>query len=350
MKLSNKLALLAASAALTAACGGGTGADEVWEIQVHVVLEDGAGGQVEVDNAGAPEVPCADDCGYTYGEEAGVVTFTPVADGGSVFVGWSGDCTGTEPLELDEELGVELDCTATFTAATSAGPSREGILVANRQTCTANGASFDCNVPAGGSFNVNAPSATLDPSLLTANEFCYYYIDVSDFSSEDHGVVGLVTSQIDATATWNGGYYNFTGLTGAPFAATDSVAITTSGGTVNVTAPPQPSLLDDATDGLTIETPGTADTIRLLAFGYDAGNNAFGVLCRFPFSASARVSDPDFVSAIATAGTGSFPDFVFAGVSNQEDITGWDDETRVGEAVRWFQLAGPTLEAMGELQ
>ncbi len=136
----------------------------------------------------------------------------------------------------------------------------------------------------------------------------------------------------------------------APFGTTDSLAITTAGGTVNVAAPPSITLVDDPTNGLQIQSIGTAQTVRLLAFGYDANDNRFGVLCRFPFSNPARISHASFVAAIRTAGGGAFPGTVMAGISNQGDVNGWDDVARVGEAERWFQLGGAQLNLMGELQ
>jgi len=346
---------MAATAAFTTiGCGQGDGVTpgEDWALDLHVELQDGAQGQVDVvEPVSGIDATCEDDC--TYGVNADqTATLTPVPFGDAVFVGWSGDCTGSGAVDKVAAADETVDCTATFAAAGADDPPREGILVANRYSCTGTPApGFDCNVAPGTSVNVNAPSAALDAALLTANPSCYYYVDVSDFSSEDHGVVSFSTTQISATATWGGGYYNFTGLGYAPFATPgEPLTITTSGGTVEIDSPPAITLADDPTDGLTIETTGDADTIRLLAFGYDADDNSFGVLCRFPFELSAPVSNPDFASAIALAGGGAYPDQVFAGVSNQAEINGWDEEPRVGEAVRWFQLDGATLEAMGELQ
>lgn len=346
---------MAATAAFTAIGCGGNGEvdpDTQFELVVTIVNEGDAVGSVQVvAMSNLIDDSCTAAC--TYGVDANHdAELRPVESASTVFVGWSGDCTGTGNVTKTAAAGEAVACTATFAPVGADGPPREGILAANRRTCTptASPLGFDCNVFAGGSFNVNAPSPALDAALLTANPSCYYYVDVNEFTSEDHGQVTLETSLINATATWSGGYYNFTGLSGAPFSDIDLLTITTQGGEVEIDSPPGLTLVDDPTDGLQIETNGTADSVRLLAFGYTADDVSFGVLCRLPFAATAAISNPDFVDAIQLAGGGAFPDTVFAGFSNQEDITGWDDEPRVGEAVNWVQLDGGNLEAMGELQ
>ncbi len=355
----NRLSIsaVAIAAAALGACGAdSTGQyDPLTEFRLTVVLE------FQGDATGMVDLGSDGDCRP---EDSTCVFAIPAISSaslnampgtGSVFVGWSGDCVGSdEEVSVMGIAGRDVSCTATFAVEGTAGPSREGILVANRQTCTpVNGppASFGCDVAPGGSFNVNAPSPALDAALQTANAYCYSYVDVNEFTSEDHGVVTMTTSLINATATWSGGYYSFTGLTGAPFAeGADAVAVTTSGGTVDVPAPPLVTLVDDPSAGLILDTDGTADSIRLLAFGYTAANTSFGVLCRFPFTDDAPISNPLFLSALAAVSGGAVPYFVLAGVANGAPITGWDDEDRIAEAVRWFQLDGPHLVTMGELQ
>ncbi len=348
-----RLMVISAAAAAfgTVGCGGSSEVDPdtQFELDVHVVNEDGASGSVAVvAMSNTIDTTCNDDCTYAVDADHDA-ELRPIDGGDTVFVGWSGDCEGTGNVTKTAAAGGTIDCTATFTTAGNAGPPREGILVANRRTCTPTAApGFDCAVGVGASLNVNAPSATLDPALLTANSSCYYYTDVSDFSSEDHGVVTLVTSRMNATATWSNGYYNFAGAVAQPFNDIDALAITTQGGTVTIDSAPALTLVDDV-GGLHLHTDGTADSTRLLAFGYTPDNVAWGVLCRLPFDADAPISSDDFVDAIDLASGGAYPDMVIAGFSNQADITGWDDELRVGEAVNWLQLDGATLEAMGEL-
>jgi hypothetical protein len=111
-------------------------------VAVHTFSVDTAGegsGTVTSDPAG---IDCGEDCSEGY-EEGTAVTLTATPDEGSVFAGWSGDCTGLESCQVT--MDGPRDVTASFDPAP---PSTHTLTVAKdgdgTGTVTSDPAGIDC--------------------------------------------------------------------------------------------------------------------------------------------------------------------------------------------------------------
>jgi|GEM_PF-3467746 len=89
-----------------------------------------------------PGIDCGADCSEAY--DAGtVVTLTATADAGSVFSGWSGDCSGSS-LTTTVTMDADKACTASFSIAS--GPDLTGSWVTLTQTCKNTRAGLKCKL------------------------------------------------------------------------------------------------------------------------------------------------------------------------------------------------------------
>ncbi len=77
------------------------------------------GGSVSSDPTG---ISCPSDCDETYAAGQ-AVTLTATPSGGAVFIGWSGDCSGTDPM-IDVTLDADRKCTAGFDFVADLGISK----------------------------------------------------------------------------------------------------------------------------------------------------------------------------------------------------------------------------------
>jgi len=85
-------------------------------------------------------IDCGADCTESYVQYT-VVQLTAVADAGSVFLGWSGNCSGTSPITL-VALDDDKTCRATFGLA--AGPRSLEVIKAGAGSVTSAPAGIDC--------------------------------------------------------------------------------------------------------------------------------------------------------------------------------------------------------------
>lgn len=341
----NQTAILLASCitATLAACGNTNPADGTLEVTVTVVGIEGGIGVVLVDNGSAHT--CSTQCNYVADINGAGILLTPDAGATSEFVGWSGDCTGTEPVSFEAD-GDPVSCTATFRGVTGAdGTPREGGMVATRRTCYSTGGdTFSCTGPAGGSLNLNAPTPALDDQLISFGDNCYFYFDVEAFPTEDWGDVDFTSSQAGMTAVWTADRYNFLNppASGNPLGTTDTLTVTTETGEVSFAVPADDMVMNDGATGLFITTATAPEWIRWMAFGVGPNNEQGGVLCRFPGAASFEVTPDEGIAALAEAGID--PLQLFIGAANSEIIPGFDDEDRLVDGARLFGIDWALIE------
>lgn len=62
-------------------------------------------------------ISCGATCAFDFTEDT-TIRLTPVANSGSTFTGWTGDCSGATYYDV-EEIGDDVDCTATFGRTTT---------------------------------------------------------------------------------------------------------------------------------------------------------------------------------------------------------------------------------------
>jgi hypothetical protein len=100
-----------AAIALLPACSSGSNDVAGPENTVEVLLAGTGTGHV-VD--GGAYINCPGTCGPSDWSPGLTVYMTATADSGSVFVSWSGDCTGTDPAVCSFVVNGHMSVTATF--------------------------------------------------------------------------------------------------------------------------------------------------------------------------------------------------------------------------------------------
>ena len=154
-------------------------------------------------------IACPDDCGDGFGA-GNSVTLTQVADAGSIFTGWSGDCTGTGACNLT--IDGPKDVTATFELAhhltvTTDGGTGTGTVTSNvggiscPSTCTSTARAHNTTVTL---------TATPDPGDAFAgwsgDGGCTGTALACDvLMDNDHTVTAAFEMAVDLTVDPNGG-------------------------------------------------------------------------------------------------------------------------------------------------
>lgn len=314
-----KLSALLFTTALAAGCG--TNADPAVDYVIELHVE--GDGSIKVD-AFLLDERCSDGCTFNTGPAStNTVTLTAEANGESVFAGWSGDCTGTEPTitKIAAEPGM-ITCTATFDPpGTVTAQPKGGIVVGTSTQCEDPGGGITCFTPGALFPTVLDPTATLRTQMVDSGEHCYFYTGVTEMASEDRGDIALTTSTSSMTATHDGLAYQIDGVTGAPFADVDTLAIDTDDGAFSVDAPGSTlTIVSDGAGGYTITGDPEAD--GWLWMGLAGFEEASGVICFFAPAATMALIPAEAQAALDEAGF--TPTRVYAGPANQTEVAGFD--------------------------
>jgi len=224
--------------------------ETTYNLAVTKVEQNSGGGTVTSVPTG---INCGDICQYDFPETT-EVTLTATPNEGSLFMGWSGDCSGTE-VTCTLTMTKDMDITATFNASLDLmGTVREGTTgLADVVMTYGTGLSVTTNKD--GNYLINVPygwSGTVTPSKTgytfspTSNTYSNY---TAILSNEDYaatlisytvsGYVGTVegvtiTYTGESTATNSSGYYSFQ----VPYGWTGSVTPSKAGYTFVPTSYP----------------------------------------------------------------------------------------------------------------
>ena len=278
---------------------------------------------------------------------------TPAQD--AEFVGWSGDCTGTD-LEFSVQVGepsggtpeVTLTCTATFRAVTATEAPRTHVLISQVRQCSDTPGGVDCAlVPPSGIFDVRFPPAS--DTEVELGERCYATFD-EEYSSLDRGPIDVVTARMPSgRATHDGTSYEVSGrpVDSNPFGATDSLTVTTTAGTVTVPAPSPNLVVFPTADGPTVGAGSAADAVQWVAFGETPAGVWGTIYCQFPGAAEFLFTPPAARAALTASGIE--PQFLFTGVLNLRDLTGLAGGPHTAAAGRHLGLTAVDARAIGAL-
>lgn len=273
----------------------------------------------------------------------------------AVFVGWSGDCSGTE-LEAVVQVSEPSDgsgvaavaCTATFRAGTATPAPRTEVLISQVRYCEDTPGGVDCTqLPPRGLYDVRFPPEAATEVEL--NEHCYATFD-EELSSLDRGPLDLVTARMPSgRATHDGTGYRVTGQPGDdnPFGAVDSLAVTTTAGTATVPAPSANLVVFQTADGPTVGAGSAPDAVHWMSFG-ETSEGVYGeIYCRFPGAAEFLFSPPAAREALTASGIE--PQLVFTGVLNVRDLTGLAGGPHRAGAGRHLYMSATQARAIGAL-
>ncbi len=217
----------------------GSGTPDAGGSGLALTVNISGGGTVLV--SGAPSACTASSCSFNF--TAGVtVTLTAQPAGGESFVGWSGSCSGSDPV-VTVTMTQAQSCTATFgqrivVSATVSGAT--GTVQASSSDAGASCSAGSCTIDPGGSVTLTAPS--IDGSRFTgwSGAGCGGTSPVLQLTN--------VTSSITCTATYADGLAVLASVVGASgaVAATSTTpgavcqpggCTLGSGGNVTLTAP-----------------------------------------------------------------------------------------------------------------
>lgn len=346
----------AVSAALLAGCGDKQLDPETdFLLTITIDAPGDATGSVTVEYDFELEETCFEgpnDCLYPV-EATRAAGLDAAPGGNSVFVGWSGDCSGSEPtITVEGSVGGDVACTATFALEGDPPPTiaREGVDAISRRQCSYDSVNgfFQCGGAPGGALNVNFPTPELEAQLVSPNSSCYTFVGLTSFPSLDLGAITLESSVMDTTATHDGTGYTFDTLPAStPLAVTDTLTVTTTGGAVTIDAPPDDLIVNENASGdVVVQTGFASELWRVMAFGTTPGGAQAGAICQFPGSDELEVTHDVFIEAINAAGFR--PSAIWISVANAAELP-IGDVPPVARANRGLIFFGPQLDDLGEL-
>ncbi|MGV8039521.1 MAG: choice-of-anchor J domain-containing protein [Thermoanaerobaculaceae bacterium] len=134
-------------------------------LEQHLLAVDKDGSGTGVVTSAPTGIDCGSRCASTF-DHGTIVTLTPSADASSTFVGWSGDCRGTEPCQLT--MDTARAATATFTL-------RQHVLTvvlagAGAGSVVSDPTGIDCGVTCAHAFD-HGVTVTLTPAAGADSEF-----------------------------------------------------------------------------------------------------------------------------------------------------------------------------------
>lgn len=351
--------ILTTVAVLAAAgCGNSDGdpldPDTEFQLTVTIVAPGDATGSVTT-TSGIDQIRICnegDACVYSIAASASTGMFAQPGLG-SVFVEWSGDCSGTsDQVTVTAAPGEAVACTATFAAEDPPGDTiaREGVDAISRRQCSYDSINefFQCGGAPGGALNVNFPTPELAAQLVSPNPSCYTFVGVTSFPSLDLGVITLESSVMDTTATHDGTGYTFDTLPAStPLAVTDTLTVTTTGGAVTIDAPPDDLIVNENASGdVVVQTGFASDLWRVMAFGTTPGGAQAGAICQFPGSDELEVTHDILIEAVNAAGFR--PSAIWISAANAAELP-IGDVPPVARANRGLTFFGAQLDDLGEL-
>lgn len=107
---------------------------------------------------------CSSSCSASYGAGT-LVTLTPTAVGGSTFIGWSGDCSGTGSCSVT--MSAAKSVTATFSQNATCSTPISGSAYDSQGSVTASGNSGTCKMQNGNTANYNCTLSVPQGTVVT---------------------------------------------------------------------------------------------------------------------------------------------------------------------------------------